>query len=170
MAEAYDTLPEQVKRCIEGRSATHDFGKFWEMMRSRGGATSPRAPLTEEQRRHKPPVSHLMVMVHPISGRKSLYADPGYTVQIDGMPDSESEELLEFLFQHQLQSRFRYAHRWHEGDVLVWDDLWTLHSAEADYRADEPRLIKRCQAMANLVFGPEFAQLAQAASHSPGQR
>jgi len=40
-------------------------------------------------------------------------------------------------------------------------NLWTLHNAEADYRADEPRLIKRCQAMADRVFTPEFAHLAQ---------
>jgi taurine dioxygenase len=160
MADAYDALPEDVKRRIEGRTATHDFEKFWEMMRSRGGAASTRARLTDEQRRRKPPVSHPMVMVHPISGRKSLYADPGYTVRIDGMPEAESDELLQFLFQHQLQSRFQYAHRWTEGDVLVWDNLWTLHNAEADYSADEPRLIKRCQAMANLVFTPDFADLA----------
>jgi taurine dioxygenase len=44
---------------------------------------------------------------------------------------------------------------------LIWDDLHTLHNAEADYRADEPRLIKRCQAMANQVFTPEFRRLAQ---------
>jgi taurine dioxygenase len=163
MAEAYDTLPDEVKRRIEGRSATHDFEKFWEMMRSRAGAASSRAPLTDEQRRQKPPVSHPMVMLHPISGRKSLYADPGYTVRIDGLPEVESEELLQFLFQHQLRSRFKYAHRWSEGDVLVWDNLWTLHNAEADYKADEPRLIKRCQAMANLVFTPDFAHLAHAA-------
>jgi taurine dioxygenase len=43
----------------------------------------------------------------------------------------------------------------------VWDNLRTLHNAEADYRADEPRLIKRCQAMADRVFKPEFARLAQ---------
>jgi taurine dioxygenase len=163
MAEAYDTLPKDVKGRIEGRTATHDFEKFWEMMRSRGGAASSRAPLTDAQRRQKPPVSHPMVMVHPISRRKSLYADPGYAVRIDAMSEAESEELLEFLFQHQSHSRFQYAHHWSEGDVLVWDNLWTLHNAEADYRADEPRLIKRCQAMANLVFKPEFAHLAQAA-------
>src|SRR5215469_16899438 len=82
MADAYDTLPAEVKRRIEERSATHDFEKFWEMMRSRAGAASSRAPLTDEQKRQKPPVSHPMVMVHPISGRKILYADPGYTVSI----------------------------------------------------------------------------------------
>jgi taurine dioxygenase len=117
--------------------------------------------MTDEQKRQKPPVSHPMVMVHPISGRKILYADPGYTVSIDGMGKREGGELLEFLFQHQVQPQFRYAHRWAEGDVLIWDNLQTLHNAEADYRSDEPRLVKRCQAMADRVFTPEFRQLAQ---------
>jgi taurine dioxygenase len=161
MTAAYDALPDDVKRKIEDLSATHDFEKFWEMMRQRAGARTSRAPMTEEQKRMKPPVAHPMVLVHPISGRKSLYANPGYTVSIDGMDQQGSDELLDFLFRHQLRPEFRYAHRWNEGDVLVWDNLRTLHNAEADYRADEPRLVKRCQAMANRVFTPEFARLAK---------
>src|SRR5438128_2453105 len=94
---AYDGLPDEVKQRIEGRTATHNFEKFWEMMRQRGGARTSRAPLTEEQKRQKPPVSHPMVMVHPISGRRILYANPGYTVSIDGMDRQESDELLESL-------------------------------------------------------------------------
>jgi len=164
MTAAYDALPDDVKRRIEGRTATHNFEKFWEMMRQRGGPQTSRAPMTEEQKRQKPPVSQPMVMVHPISGRKILYADPGYTVSIDGMDKQESDKQLEFLFQHQLQPQFQYAHRWEEGDVLIWDNLQTLHRADADYRADEPRLMKRCQAMADQVFQPEFRRLAQTES------
>jgi taurine dioxygenase len=161
MTAAYDALPDDVKQRIEGRTATRNFEKFWELMRQRGGGNTSRAPLTEAQRRLKPPVSHPMVLVHPISGRKILYADPGYTVCIDGMDPQESSELLEFLFQHQVQPQFQYAHRWAEGDVLIWDNLQTLHKADADYRADEPRMVRRCQAMADRVFRPEFRRLAQ---------
>jgi taurine dioxygenase len=161
MTAAYDALPAAVQRNIEGRRATHDFEKFWERMRRRGGARSSRAPMTEQQKRMKPPVSQPMVLVHPISGRKSLYADPGYTVSIDGTDTKDSDDLLDFLFRHQLRPEFQHAHHWSEGDVLVWDNLRTLHRAETDYRADEPRLIKRCQAMADRVFTLEFADLAQ---------
>ena len=164
MTAAYDALPDEVKTRIEGRTATHDFEKFWEMMRRRQGAATTRAPLTDEQRRKKPPVSQPMVLTHPLSGRKILYANPGYTMRIDGMQEKESDELLDFLFAHQLRPEFRYTHHWAEGDVLVWDNLQTMHNAVADYGPDEHRLIKRCQAMADLVFEPEFARLARAAA------
>jgi taurine dioxygenase len=163
MAAAYDALPPALQARLETLNATHDFEKFWEMMRARGGEGTTRAPLTEAQRQRKPPVSQKMVLVHPLSGRKLLYANPGYTVRIDGLPAAESDALLEFLFAHQVQPRFRYAHRWAEHDVLLWDNLRTIHNAVADYSADEPRYIRRCQAMADRVFQPEFVALAGAA-------
>jgi alpha-ketoglutarate-dependent taurine dioxygenase len=47
----------------------------------------------------------------------------------------------------------------------MWDHIGTLHNAIPDYRPDEPRLIKRCQVMADRIFDPAFvrAHLAQAA-------
>jgi taurine dioxygenase len=164
MTAAYDALPPEMKTRLAGLTATHDFEKFWEMMRRRKGTATARAPLTEEQRRKKPPVSHPMVMKHPISGRRILYANPGYTMRVDGLPQDESDALLEYLFEHQVRPEFIYAHRWNEGDVLVWDNLQTLHNAIDDYGPNEPRLIKRCQAMANLVFEPGFARLAAGAA------
>ena len=160
MAAAYDGLPEELQARLETLTATHDFEKFWEMMRARGGEGTTRKKLTEAQRQRKPPVSQRMVLVHPLSGQKLLYANPGYTVRIDGLPAAESDALLELLFEHQTQPKFRYAHRWAEHDVLLWDNLRTIHNAVADYAADEPRYIRRCQAMADLVFQPAFAELA----------
>ena len=150
MAAAFDTLPEDIKRRIIGRTATHDFAKFWDMMRNERGSTRP--PLSDAQRRTKPPVSHPLVLVHPVSGQRVLYANPGYAMWIDGMDRAESDELLEFLFRHQTDSRFIYTFEWSRGDVLMWDNLRTIHQALADYRADEPRLIKRCQVMADRIL------------------
>ena len=164
MSAAYDALSPAMKARLEGLTATHDFEKFWDMMRRRQGEATSRKPLTDAQRRTKPPVSQPMVLTHPLSGRRILYANPGYTMRIDGWPADESDALLEELFAHQLRPEFRYTHRWTEGDVLVWDNLQLLHNAVADYGPDEPRLIKRCQAMADLVFQPEFARLAGAAA------
>ena len=68
------------------------------------------------------------------------------------MSDTDSAEALEFLFAHQLQDQYRYRHRWSEGDVLMWDNMGTIHNAVADYTPQEPRLIKRFQVMADLFF------------------
>ena len=149
MHAAYDGLPAEMKRDLEGMTVLHDFNKFWEMMRSRG---SPRPPLTEAQRKAKPPVSHPIFLTHPITGRRVLYANPGYSVRINELPQKESDEMLEFLFEHQLRAEYRYAFHWQEGDVLMWEDIGTIHNAVADYGPDELRLVKRCQVMATMFY------------------
>ena len=154
MHAAYDDLPAEIKTRLKGRTATHDFAKFWDMMRARSG--SRRAPLTPEQRAKKPPVSQPIFRTHPITGRTVLYCNPGYATHIDGMPEPESAELLRFLFQHQEQEKYFYAHQWSEGDVLMWDNIGTVHTAAADYRADEPRYMRRLQVMATK----DYARLA----------
>ena len=146
MHAAYDGLPAEMKRDLEGMTVLHDFNKFWEMMRREKGSKRP--PLTEAQRKAKPPVSHPIFLTHPITQRKVLYANPGYAVRINELPEKESAQTLKFLFEHQLKPEYRYAFRWQEGDVLMWEDIGTIHNAVADYRPDEHRLIKRCQVMA----------------------
>ena len=133
----------------------HDFNKFWEMMRREKGSQRP--PLTEAQRKAKPPVSHPIFLTHPITGRKVLYANPGYAMRINELPEKESDEMLAFLFEHQLKPEYRYAYRWQAGDVLMWEDIGTIHNAVADYRPDEHRLIKRCQVMATRFRPAEVA-------------
>jgi alpha-ketoglutarate-dependent taurine dioxygenase len=150
MHMAYDDLPAALKHKLAGLTATHDFEKFWEMMRRDKGSTRP--PLTDAQRRAKPPVSHPIVMRHPITGRNVLYANPGYAVRINELPHGEGDELLDFLFRHQLDPKYRYVFRWNEGDVLMWENFGTIHNAIADYGPDEHRLVKRCQVMATM-FG-----------------
>ena len=150
MHAAYEGLPEMWKQRLEGMTATHDFNKFWEMMRREKGSTRP--PLTEAQRAAKPPVSHPVFMVHPITGKRVLYANPGYAIRINEMSQEESDEALAFLFAHQLKAQYRYANLWEVGDVLMWDNMGTIHNAVADYLPSEPRYIKRCQVAATRFF------------------
>jgi taurine dioxygenase len=143
---AYDGLPEELKKKLEGMTVLHDFNKFWEMMRREKGSRRP--PLTDAQRKQKPPVSHPIFLEHPISRRKVLYANPGYSTRINELPKKESDRILEFLFEHQLKHEYRYRHQWSEGDVLMWENFGTIHNAIADYGPGEHRLVKRCQVMA----------------------
>jgi len=146
MQAAYAGLPDELKKRLEGKTVLHDFNKFWDKMRNEKGSKRP--PLTEAQRKAKPPVSHPIFLTHPITGRKVLYANPGYSMRINELPKKESDEILEFLFAHQLKPEYRYSFQWTEGDVLMWENFGTIHNAVADYGPDEHRLIKRCQVMA----------------------
>ena len=150
MHAAYDDLPAELKVKLDDMTVLHDFAKFWDKMRMREG--SRRGPLTAAQRQAKPPVSHPIFLTHPLTGRKVLYANPGYSMRINELPEAESHEILEFLFTHQTQAKYRYDHEWSEHDLLVWEDFGTIHNAVADYGADEHRLIKRCQVMATRFF------------------
>ena len=150
MRAAGRPIPEDVKLNLAGMTVTHDFNKFWEMMRREKGSKRP--PLTEAQRKQKPPVSHPIFLVHPITRRKVLYANPGYSMRINELPQAESNEILEFLFEHQLKPEYRYRHQWSEGDVLMWDNIGTIHNAIGDYTADEPRYMRRIQVMATLDY------------------
>jgi taurine dioxygenase len=125
---------------------------------------SSRPAMTEEQRRRRPPVVHPLFMTHPITGRKVLYCNEGYAMRINELPEAESDQMLTYLFQHQLEQRFRYTHHWNENDLLIWDHLGTIHRAIADYGPDDIRLMRRCQVMATKVFDPAFLKPAHQAA------
>jgi taurine dioxygenase len=159
MHAAYDALPADIKTRLATATVTHDFDKFWSMMVARPGST--RKPMTPEQRAMRPPVSHPLFLTHPITGRKVLYCNPGYATRINELPEAESAATLAFLFEHQLRPEFRYMHRWQVKDLLLWDNLGSIHQAIADYRPDEERLMLRCQVMATKVFRPDFLEPAR---------
>ena len=159
MHMVYDALPADIRARLDGVTATHDFEKFWEHMRQDKGSARP--ALTEEQRAKRPPVDHPALLTHPITGRRVLYCNPGFTDHLNGMSRSESDALLDYLFTFQLRDEFRHTHHWTEKDLLIWDNLGTIHRAIADYRPDEYRLIRRCQVMATRVFNPAFTARAR---------
>ena len=156
MHAAYDALPGDLKIRLDGMTASHSYEKFWEHMRI--DQQDGRPAFTDEQRRARPPVSHPLFLTHPISGRKVLYCNPGYTTRINELPPDESDRMLTMLFDHQLEMRFRHTHHWTENDLVIWDHIGTIHRAIDDYGPDEIRLMRRCQIMANKVFDPAFLQ------------
>jgi taurine dioxygenase len=152
MRAAYRALPDDVRQRIEGRLAEHDFAKFYDDMIKTKGSTRP--PLTEAQRKARPPVQHPLVLRHPYSGDICLYADPGYTTRIIGLPQAESDELLDFLFAHETRAEFIYRHKWRRYDMLIWDNCATIHMATGGYRADEPRHMLRTQVTVDAARMP----------------
>ncbi|MGJ3260906.1 MAG: TauD/TfdA dioxygenase family protein [Rhodospirillales bacterium] len=122
---AYDALSDSMKKRIEGLTAIHRYGY-------RGGAAVTN--LNEEQRKKTPDVEHPVVRTHPRSGRKILYVNPGFTMTIKGMPDDESEALLDELFEHELKPEFRYIHKWSKGQLAILDNRQSMHCAVAGYK------------------------------------
>ena len=155
---AYADLPDDVKRKLADATAIHDLNKSWEWLIN--VKKSPRKPLTAEERRERPPVSQPVFLTHPITGRKVIYVNPNFVVNIEGMAEAESEQMLEYLYEHILKPKYRYMNHWTEGDLLIWDHLGTWHNAVADYGPNEYRKMIRCQVMADRIFDPEFVRSA----------
>lgn len=104
-----------------------------------------------------PPVIHPVVRVHPSTGRKSLFVNPGFTTHIVGLSRIESEHLLKLLFEHSAQPELQYRHRWSAGDVLLWDNRATAHYAVDDYGTSERRM-RRVTIRGSKPVGPSGAE------------
>ncbi len=117
-AQAYAALSEETKRRIADMRVVF----CW----------NPGRPPTEEERRRYPPVDHPLVRSHPETGMKALYLG-NHASHILGMPEAEGAALLDALLAHATERRFVYAHRWREGDFVVWDNRCLLHRAVANY-------------------------------------
>jgi taurine dioxygenase len=88
-------------------TATHKIEKFWE--HTRRVHNSPRPPMTDAQFRRRPPAVHPLFLMHPITGKKVLYCNPGFVVRINELPERESDKMLEYLFEHQPQPQLRWT-------------------------------------------------------------
>lgn len=124
MYAAYEALPEATKLRIDRLTATFSRVKSWEV------GYKNRAPLSQEERRMFPDVTHPLVRVHPETKRKALYIGSNEErVRIEGLPAGEGEALAKELFEHATHPRFVYQHHWDEGDIVIWDNRCTMHSA-----------------------------------------
>ncbi len=130
MAAAYDALSDGLKDVLENLEAWHADTVCPEVANPVVGAEfSDRLPgLDTAGVRAKHPV----VIRHPISGRKVLYVNSGFTEGIDGWAPAEARALLDFLYEHATQPQFTYRHRWRQGDVAFWDNRATWHCALDD--------------------------------------
>ena len=120
MRAAYDALPQETTNRISTLSAEHS---YW-YSRVKGGGPEP----TAEERNSRPPAQHKLVHVHPTSNRRALYL-ASHASHIVGWPVQEGRNLLEELMEHATQPQFVFRHRWRVGDVVIWDNLATMHRA-----------------------------------------
>ena len=147
---AYESLSAPVRDLVDRLTAVHDGNREWgAYLRRRGGIGNvwDGKEVTELT-----PVEHPVVRVHPETGRKGLFVNPGFTSHIAGVSDAESRGILDLLFAHQTLPEHTVRHRWQVGDVGIWDNRSTSHYANRDY--DEVRVMRRITLAGDRPVGP----------------
>jgi len=129
MYAAYDALPQELKRRLEGVRGAFTYG-------GRKKATA----LLNEEDRDWTPVFHPIIRTHPETGRKGLYFDPGKILRVEGLGERESDEVIEELTARMIQPGAEYRHAWRRGDVVIWDNRCSYHKAAGDYPPEEDRI------------------------------
>jgi taurine dioxygenase len=136
LAAAYAGLPDRLKHAVNGRC-----GVFSYVKRLAGYQGADRI-ISEEAQRKTPPVLHLLVHTHPVTRKKALYLDSTTTIGVEGMDEPSGQALLDQIYKAATQPEFVYRHEWQVGDVLLWDNGFTMHRREP-FDTAARRLLKR---------------------------
>jgi taurine dioxygenase len=149
---AYSSLSRPVQRLADQLVAVHDGSKEWGyyLAQRRQGEGSQWEGRTF---RRLEPTEHPVVRVHPETGRKSLFVNPGFTTHIKDVSDAESRALLDLFFAHLTKPEHIVRHRWSVGDVAMWDNRATAHYANRDY-GDVRRVMHRITLRGDVPVGP----------------
>jgi taurine dioxygenase len=129
---AFEALSKPLQRLLDGLTASHDFTRSFPL--ERFGNTPEALERYHQVQRQHPPVTHPVVRTHPVTGRKGLFVNEGFTTRINELEPAESDALLRFLFAHSTRPEFSIRWRWQENDVAFWDNRITQHYAVDDYR------------------------------------
>jgi alpha-ketoglutarate-dependent taurine dioxygenase len=127
---AYDTLDPSIRARLEGRKALHHYNY---------GST---------QRGDRKGVEAFGECVHPVfrtheeTGRKAVYVNRLMTVKVVDLPEDESNQLLNAVWDHAEKPEFIYEHVWRQGDLLLWDNRCSSH-ARTDFPSTQRRLMLR---------------------------
>lgn len=134
---AYDLLPAATKAAIEGRVGTFSYAKRLEVFYAKDQQND--ADLTK---RASELAIHPIVLTHPVTGRKSLYADPVTLAEVQGVTRGESDAILSELNKAVSVPGVIYHHNWQQGDLVFWDNACTLHKRDP-IAGDHARFMKR---------------------------
>ena len=147
---AYESLSEPVRRLADQLVAVHDgtreFGYYL-------AQREERTKWEGEEFRALVPIEHPVVRVHPETGRRSLFVNPGFVSHLKDLSDAESRSLLDLFYAHITKPEHIVRHRWSVGDVVMWDNRSTVHYANRDY-GDQRRVMHRITLRGDQPVGP----------------
>ena len=124
MYRAYETLPAELRRRIEGRVCRHDASRNSAGELRRGFVDAPDASQTVG-------AEHPIVRTHPVTGRKALFLGRRCNAYIPGLPLAESEALLDALWAYATKDEFTWYQQWRAGDLILWDNRCVMHRRDA---------------------------------------
>ena len=146
---AYEALSPAMQAFLKPLTATHNITQSFPTERF---AMTPEAQeRLETAKRNNPPVSHPVVRTHPVSGRKALFVNDGFTTHINELLPRESDALLAFLFAHAARPEFTLRWHWSVDDIAFWDNRITHHYAVSDY-LPERRVMHRATVIGDRPF------------------
>jgi len=134
---AYETLPDDLRRDIEGLVVNHD-SSTTSVGELRAGAS---AVLDV---RAAPGAKHPMVRTHPVTGGKALYLGRRLNACVMGLSLEDSDKLLDRLWSHCTKPDFSWTHQWRVGDLLIWDNRCAIHRRDG-FDGRERRVMHRTQ-------------------------
>ena len=144
MYAAYETLPDELKRAIEGKTCIHDSSRNSAGELRKGFQTTYDVTKT-------PGAVHPLVRLHPVSGRKALFLGRRPGAYIHGLSVEESEALLDAVWAHATQERFAWYQKWRIGDLVMWDNRCVMHRRDA-FDEGLRRLMHRTQIVGEPVL------------------
>jgi taurine dioxygenase len=131
LSAIYESLPNDMKKYLESLRAVHDMGDFRNNFINDDNIESAHK-LNEGYKKFGNAV-HSVIKKHPITNKKFLYINPGFTSQIVGMNMTDSNNLLSYLFNFMNKPEFQIRFRWSANTVAIWDNRCTMHYAIGDY-------------------------------------
>jgi len=129
---AFEALSPAMQAFLTPLTATHDISQSFPS--ERFAMTGEAQARLEAAKRNNPPVTHPVVRTHPVSGKRGLFVNEGFTTRINELTAPESRALLPMLFAHGSKPEFVVRWKWRDGDVAFWDNRMTQHYAADDYR------------------------------------
>ena len=129
MANVYDALPAALRSIVDGRTAKHDPAMRYKVGQADVEANLDVGEILERGRRMFPAPTHPLVITHPVTRRRILYMNSGFTTSIDGLPHEESQAALQELFAFIERPEHVQPHSWELGDIIIWDNRMLIHKA-----------------------------------------
>jgi taurine dioxygenase len=144
MYVAYDTLPEDLLRRVEGRLCRHDSSRnsAGELRRGYTDVTDPR---------EAPGADHPIVRTHPVTQRKALFLGRRRNAYIQGLALNDSERLLDTLWEHATTPQLTWYQQWRVGDLVLWDNRCVMHRRD-EFDPTSRRLMHRSQIKGDRPF------------------